>query len=224
MMLERGDFFCIHEPLCSLRDLGSVELDDGRGRSARLTSLDAVIDHLLTLSSHRPVFVKETTDHDYEEGFGSPLFAENVKTTFMIREPQATISSHLRKSSNASINDVGFRSLTKIGEHLNDRGTGFHIIDSDDLVCDPAGTVRQFCTYSDIPYIESSLTWSPGHRKEWDRARHWHDEVAETGGFNSEPIEYPAFDSALEAKKDLLCKGVFNDYKKLVSWQKGQEH
>lgn len=219
MMIERGDFLCLHEPFCALRDLGSVELANARGEICRLNELNAVIDHILALADEKRVFVKETTDHDYEDAFGSGLFAEHVRTTFMIREPVRTVASHLRKSPGATISDIGYRSLTKIGQHLIARGNDFLVIDSDELVRDPASTIRAYCEFSAIPFDPASLNWAPGHRREWQRAQHWHDEVAETAGFQQQATTYPPFDGDLEEKRKELSQLAERDFDLLTQWR-----
>jgi hypothetical protein len=111
MMKSRGDFLCLHEPFCTLYDTGAATVPDGRGSALRITDEAALIDAILKLASRGPVFLKETTDHRYEEVLRSALLREGVSSVILFRPPDKTIRSHLALDPSAVPDAIGYKHL-----------------------------------------------------------------------------------------------------------------
>jgi hypothetical protein len=59
------------------------------------------------------------------------------------------------------------------------------VIDSQDLVADPAATMAAYCAAVELPFIADALSWRPGERSEWARSSRWHEDAAASRGFEA---------------------------------------
>jgi Sulfotransferase domain len=59
------------------------------------------------------------------------------------------------------------------------------VIDSEDLVANPAGTMAAYCAAVGLPFIADALDWQPGQRSEWARSSRWHEDAAASSGFEA---------------------------------------
>ena len=57
------------------------------------------------------------------------------------------------------------------------------VIDSEDLVDNPAATMAAYCAAVELPFIADALHWQPGQRSEWARSSRWHEDAAASSGF-----------------------------------------
>jgi hypothetical protein len=69
-------------------------------------------------------------------------------------------------------------------------GTHPVVVDSDDLIADPAATVAAYCAAVGIPFSTPALRWAPGDREEWRQSARWHVRVSESTGFTQSPTSY----------------------------------
>ena len=66
------------------------------------------------------------------------------------------------------------------------------VIDSDDLLEKPHGTVEAYCNAVGIPFIEEALSWEPGARDEvswWDGGI-FHDNLRNSNGLKPQKRNY----------------------------------
>jgi len=66
------------------------------------------------------------------------------------------------------------------------------VIDSDDLLENPHGTVEAYCNAVGIPFIEEALSWEPGARDEvswWDSGI-FHDNLRNSDGLKPQKRNY----------------------------------
>lgn len=222
MILERNDFLCLHEPFCELQDLGHVELPNLDGDIVPFSDMPSAIEHVAELSRHRKVFVKETTEYDYAAQFSSRLFGENVQSIVLFRKPSEVVPSHIRKHPIVDEAQLGFGNLLKIVEHQQSKDRRLCFVQSEELVRDTEGTVRRFCENCGLQFLPDSLTWTPGHRREWKRTERWHTEVARTAGFCASKTEKRKLTQAEEETAKRLIEAVTPDYLQLVAMEQKQ--
>ena len=180
MMAERGDFRSVHEPFSYLAEFGHVDLD---GRL--VTTQEDLIATLVAMAARSPVFVKDTTDERYEAVLADEAFLGKEAThTFLIRHPRDTISSYYALNPEVALHQVGFESQWQIFAAVS-RVTGQTpiVLDSDDLVADPAAVVAGYCARVGISYRPEALTWQAGERAEWAPTARWHRDAASSQGF-----------------------------------------
>lgn len=142
----------------------------------------AVIRDLILADHERPVALfKQMTHHLIELDQG---FLANTDNVLLIRDPRAIISSYAKVIPNPTIQDVGIAHQTHLLRELKTLGTLRAVVDTNDLLKDPAGMLRALCAALDIPFYEAMLHWPAGPRPEdgvW--AKYWYANVHKSTGF-----------------------------------------
>lgn len=178
MMLERGDFECVHEPFSYLHEFGSVVVGD-----RTVTNEKDLMRGLLRLAEQRPVFFKDTTDERYDP-MADEEFIQTVTHSFLIRHPEETARSYRKVNPGVRPEQLGFGHLAELRDAvLSATHQDPPLIESRDLLRDPAGVVREWCTQIGIDFVPEALHWSAGDRSEWAASSRWHRDVSGTTGF-----------------------------------------
>ena len=115
---------------------------------------------------------------------------------FLIREPEQMIASYLRKREAAAFEDFGLERQAEFFEREADRlGTSPPVVDANDVLRDPQGTLSALCAALGIAWDEAMLSWPPGPRStDGPWAPHWYAAVEASTGFGppeSGPVELP---------------------------------
>jgi Sulfotransferase domain len=198
MMIERRDFYPVHEPFSYLAEFGSVQVGDNR-----LTSEPELLDELRAVAADRPVFFKDTTDERYPGVLADTAFlARDAVHAFLIRSPRETIASYYRINPAVRADQIGFGHQLELFEAVRAAtGRAPFVMDAARLVADPAAVVAEFCAAVGIDFRPEALSWQPGHRPEWGPSQKWHAEVSRTTGFTAArpagAAELAALDSRL---------------------------
>lgn len=181
-MVERGDLLALHEPLEGLHFIGPIEVD-----GQTFESPPELLDWLVEDGSGRTVFLKETVNPpvqgwvvDYRR------FLAEARHTFLIRRPAEIAASWYALEHDMRIFDTGLQLLHDLFVAV--QNAGGHppvVIDSQDLVTDPAATMAAYCAAVDLPFIADALNWQPGQRPEWARSSRWHEDTGTSSGFES---------------------------------------
>ena len=131
----------------------------------------------------RAVFVKDMAyaiEGDYSR------LPRGYQHTFLIRDPRASVKSLYRlicsekapEWSDFIALEVGLVDLLALYEHVCDGDPTPTIIDSADLLAEPAATMRNYCAAVGLEYSESMLSWDPAKASEqWEM---WGTEWYET--------------------------------------------
>jgi hypothetical protein len=143
---------------------------------------EAVIRDVILAEHRRPVALfKQMTHHlialDKE-------FLAKTDNVLLIRDPKAIISSYAKVIPNPTIQDVGIAQQTHLLRELKKLGTLRAVVDTNDLLKDPAGMLQALCAALDIPFYEKMLRWPAGPRPEdgvW--ATYWYTNVHKSTGF-----------------------------------------
>ncbi|MEL6364922.1 MAG: HAD family hydrolase [Pseudomonadota bacterium] len=119
---------------------------------------------------------------------------------FLIRDPHRVLASYAKKREGvASLEETGFVQQAALYDEIAEQtGAPPPVVDSDDILANPAGILRRLCAALDIPWAEEMLSWPAGPRPEdgpW--ASHWYDAVWKSTGFGPPPA------SPLELSSDL---------------------
>jgi hypothetical protein len=181
MMAERGDFQVLHEPFSNLAEFGRVRVGDRKVRS--MAVLPGAI---RALAATGPVFFKDTTDARYPALLADQQFlASDAVHTFLIRHPRQTIASYYMLNQHVRCDQIGVEALheiyTRVAALTSIRPV---LLDADDLVRDPSAMVQAYCDRLGCAYLPRALSWSPGHRNEWQATQGWHADVAASSGFS----------------------------------------
>ena len=113
---------------------------------------------------------------------------------FLIRDPERVIASYAAKRVAVRPDHLGVERQVEFFEREADRlGHAPPVIDSADILRDPANMLQRLCQALDISWDPAMLHWEPGIRETdgvW--ASHWYDAVAASTGFgqpDTTPIE-----------------------------------
>ena len=191
MMRQRGDVTCLHEPFGEAWYQGEEplwpRLSADSVRTKGLT-LESVWDDICALAEKGPVFSKDF-----------PLYIDHMWTdemlshfthSFLIRNPAMTITSMYDKWPDFHEKEVGFAEQRQLFEMIMDKtGSPPPVIDSDDLLENPAMIVEKWCQAVGLPFMESALSWEPGARDEvswWDGGS-FHANLRNSDGLKPQP-------------------------------------
>jgi len=145
----------------------------------------------------RAIFYQKHMTHHMlpEVGRGWMAACRNV---FLIRAPEAVLASYSAKRPGFLPADIGYATQREIFEAEADRlGAPPPVIDAEDVLRDPQGTLGALCAALGIPFCERMLRWPPGRRATdgaWAPA--WYDSVERSTGF-AKPRLYPRLNGEL---------------------------
>lgn len=183
---ERPDTRIVDEPLYGhyLQVTGA----NHPGREEVLANVecdgDKAMQNLLTPSPGSPdiLFLKQMAHHLISIDKGFLALVENV---FLIRDPLQMLPSLIIQVPDATVADTGLKMQWELYDELISSGQSPAVIDSRELLLDPASVLRQLCEHLNIPFLEAMLSWEAGPRSEdgvW--ARHWYHAVHKSTGFS----------------------------------------
>jgi hypothetical protein len=139
----------------------------------------------------RAIFYQKHMTHHMLPKIGRGWMA-GCRNVFLIRAPEAVLASYSAKRSEFLSEDIGFASQREMFDAETDRlGAPPPVIDAEDVLRDPRGTLGALCAALGIPFSERMLRWPPGRRATdgaWAPA--WYDAVERSTGF-AEPRPCP---------------------------------
>jgi hypothetical protein len=110
---------------------------------------------------------------------------DRVTSCFLIRAPEQVLASYTAKREEVTLADIGFAQQAGIFDRVADRlGTAPPVVDAEDVLRDPRGTLAALCAACAIPFDEAMLAWPAGRRASdgvW--AAHWYAAVESSTGF-----------------------------------------
>lgn len=125
---------------------------------------------------------------------------KQLRHFILIRDPREMIVSLSRVLAEPRILDTGLPQMLELFELLRDDSTP--IVDSADVLRDPAGVLSRLCEHLGVPFMNEMLSWPPGPRETdgaW--ARHWYGNVNSSTGFGRYE---PKLETPTGPQKDLL--------------------
>jgi hypothetical protein len=102
-----------------------------------------------------------------------------LRHAFLIRDPRRLLPSYAQVREQPTLADLGLEQQVALFRRF-----GGPVVDSDDLLRDPAGTLSRLCAALDVPFDAAMLHWPPGPRDTdgvW--APHWYRSVEASTGF-----------------------------------------
>lgn len=123
---------------------------------------------------------------------------------FLIRDPARVIASYAAKRVMVTADDLGYaRQRDYFGRVADRLGHAPPVIDSADVLGDPAAVLTALCTALGIDWDPAMLTWTAGGRVTdgiW--AQHWYGRVLESTGFEPNEPPPPLLDGAARRVRD----------------------
>lgn len=109
----------------------------------------------------------------------------NLRSVLLIREPRAMVASLAKVIPNPAIEETGLPQQQRLDRWLQEHaGYVAPVVDSRDVLLNPAGLLRAFCGAVGVSYTERMLSWPAGPRDTdgvW--AKHWYANVERSTGF-----------------------------------------
>jgi hypothetical protein len=202
---QRADMRVVDEPLYGhyLRVTGA----DHPGRDDIIASMNCdggdVMRKLLAEQQAQPrrrLFLKHMAHHLLEIDLD---FLARVRNVFLIRDPREMLPSLVIQLPDAELPDTSLKQQWTLFSELLDSGSSPIVIDSRELLLDPAGVLSRLCDGLDLAFDPGMLSWPAGPRKEdgvW--APHWYHAIHRTTGFQP----YRAKDAFPERLAGLLAE------------------
>ncbi len=140
----------------------------------------------------RPVWYQKHMPHHMV----GPVSIANMpehRHAFLIRAPERVVASYKAKNEIRQPEMLGYERLRKYFEMESDRlGEAPPIVDSDDILADPAGVLAALCAALDIKWDAAMLSWERGpHPDDGVWGAHWYDKVNASTGFGNAPPGLP---------------------------------
>lgn len=145
---------------------------------------NGVMRELLARQARQPaerLFIKHMAHHLVDIDLD---FLELTCNVFLVRDPVEMLPSLVIQVPNAGLVDTGLRRQWELYSAMLDSGQHPAIVDSRELLLDPAGVLRALCEHIGLDYTDAMLSWPAGPRPEdgvW--APHWYHAVHRSTGF-----------------------------------------
>jgi hypothetical protein len=127
-----------------------------------------------------------------------------LTNAFLIRAPERVLTSYTKKWSDVTLRDIGFVEQAEIFDMVAQQlGHAPPVVDTDDILRDPRGTLTRLCEACGIAFDDHMLSW-PSGPKPFDGvwAPHWYNAVWASTGFGAPPPEPPPLPDHLQKIAD----------------------
>lgn len=184
---QRDDVCVVDEPLYGhyLKVSGA----DHPGREEVLAAMNCdgntVMEELLEVQSGSPsrrLFLKHMAHHLVGLDLG---FLTETTNVLLIRDPREMLPSLTIQLPHAELADTGLRRQWNLFETLLSQGRPPAVVDSRELLLDPAGVLAALCANVGLDFDDRMLRWDAGPRPEdgvW--APHWYHAVHNSTGWS----------------------------------------
>jgi hypothetical protein len=183
----RPDTAVVDEPFYAayLADSGSLHPMRAEVLASQSNSWREVVARLLgPVPGGKPIYYQKHMTHHMLDSFGREWIGR-MRNCFLIRDPQAVLSSYALKRSDITLADLGFVQQRELFEREADRlGSAPPVIEGADVLANPPRMLARLCTALEIPYSEAMLSWHSGRRETdgvWAPA--WYESVERSTGF-----------------------------------------
>lgn len=182
---QRRDMKVIDEPFyaCYLSETGVDHPGKDEVLKAQNTDPTRVIvylDQAATGAEH--LFIKNMAHH---LAWVPNEFLVSVRNIFLIRDPEEMLLSFIKKIPNPTLKDTAYQQQYELFQHTTDAlQQSPIIIDSKELLKNPAAVLQRACARLDIPFDERMLCWQKGPiAADGVWAEHWYQNVHESTRF-----------------------------------------
>lgn len=190
---QRGDTIVVDEPLYG----HYLRVADAKhpGKEDVLADMDCdgerVVRELVLGPCDAPVlFMKQMAHHLVEL---DRTFLAKTINVLLIRDPVQMLPSLAQNLTLPNLRDTGLAIQSDLYDQLVALGQQPPILDSKQLLLNPAGVLRRLCEEIAIPFDAQMLQWQAGARPEdgiW--AKYWYKSVNQSTGFETyRPKQHP---------------------------------
>lgn len=139
-----------------------------------------------------PVWYQKHMSH-HMEGPVSIADFPDARHAFLIRDPRRVAASYAAKRSAIRAEHLGTaRQLAYFREITDRQGHVPPVVDSDEMLRDPAVVLQRLCSALGLSWQPAMLGWAPGpHPRDGVWGDHWYDKVNASTGFGAPPESMP---------------------------------
>ena len=184
---NRSDAEVVDEPFygCYLLETGLEHPCHEEILATQSCSREEVIDELTQNDSGEEIFYQKHMTHHMPRGMDMS-WCKDLHHCFLIRDPAQVIASYLNKMPVVSEDAIGIVRQEELYNEITDIiGYQPAVIDSNDVLRDPAGVLEKLCKQLGVSWhADAMLHWPPGRRDSdgvW--ASHWYQSVETSTGF-----------------------------------------
>lgn len=192
---NRPDCTVVDEPFyaCYLAESGLDHPCRDAVIASQSTDRATVMRELAQAPVSSPLFYQKQMTHHIPEGMDMSWCA-GMRHCFLIRDPLQVIASYLQKMPSVDKDAIGIVRQAQLFDEISAvTGRPPAVIDSNDVLADPAGVLAATCKALEVPWLpDSMLDWPAGRRDSdgvW--ASHWYQNVERSTGFGSSPAGAP---------------------------------
>lgn len=175
----------------------------GRDEVLASMSTDAasiIQQHFCDPGSGREVFIKNMAHH--MDGLDLK-FLRHCTNFLLIRHPARTIASYTKVVKAITLRDLALEQQLQQWQALKAMGAEVHILDSSDLLRNPAVGMQQLCRALGIGYDPNMLSWSAGPRAaDGTWAKYWYGGVHGSTGIEERVADLPDVAPGCQAVHD----------------------
>jgi hypothetical protein len=153
-----------------------------------------VWDEIRARAAAGPVFSKDFPNYIMHMADGE--FLDHFRHTFLIRDPRKVLTSMYAHWNEFTLDETSIAALHEMFDLVVERyGEIPPVVDSDDLMADPAGVTEAYCDAVGIPFIPEALEWDRGEREEvtWYGGS-WHAQLQQSTGLTAQERDYSEID------------------------------
>lgn len=163
-----------------------------------------------------PIWYQKHMPHHMVGPVSLAAFAQH-RHAFLIRAPERVVASYRNKNELRTPQMLGFAQMRRYFEFEAERtGSVPPVVDSDDILEDPAGVLAKLCAALGITWDPAMLQWKKGpHPEDGIWGEHWYDKVNASTGFGKRAEEMPELDGKYRETAD-ACR---SDYEELARYR-----
>lgn len=158
---------------------------------------EKVVNDIILKDYDKPVsFFKQMTHHLFEL---NEDFLSEVSNIIFIRDPRQIISSYAKVRPDVTMQDIGIEKQWQLFNILLQKKKFPIVLDSNEILKNPEGVLKQLCAALGIPFYKTMLRWEAGPKKEdgvW--AKYWYENVHKSTGFEMQKTSNRALPEYLE--------------------------
>ncbi len=181
---QRSDTHVVDEPLYAhyLRVSGARHPDRSGVLAAQDGDGERVVRSIVLGPCGRPVlFLKQMAHHLVDLDL---QFMRETANVLLTRDPEQMLPSLIHQIPRPTLADTGLARQCELLDMLQDWGLQAAVLDSRELLLDPASVLKQLCRRLHLDFQPSMLAWPRGP-KPYDGvwAPHWYRNVHRSTGF-----------------------------------------
>jgi hypothetical protein len=210
---QRDGTTVVDEPFYAHYLLQSGTQHPGRAKVIESQPKDPaiVMQNLMAASNQSEVlFIKNMAHHMINMDQTVDALINTFTPVFLIRDPREMLLSLDKTLPDPTLRDTGYQHLLTLFEIIENKELPLTVIDSKELLKDPAFVLSALCEQLNISFDEAMLSWRLGPIPEdgiW--AEYWYENVHQSKGFNP----YTPKDEPLPARMKPLyehCKSIYD--------------